>query len=136
MNADERRDRDPLTQSVIGAFYEVSSELGYGFLEAVYRRALVIALVDRGHGVCTESSIPVSFRGQPVGDYRADLLVDGRLLVEVKVGAGLAAAHRAQLLNYLRATDVEVGLLVNFGPRLTFERLVFANDRKGIPRRR
>jgi len=115
MKAEERRNRDPLTQSVIGAFYEVSSELGYGFLEAVYRRALVIALLDRGHRACAESAIPVTFRGQPVGDYRADILVDGCLLVEVKVGAGLVAAHRAQMLNYLRATDVEVGLLVNFG---------------------
>jgi GxxExxY protein len=134
MNADERRIRDPLTESVIGAFYEVSSELGYGFLEAVYRRALVIALVERGHDVSAEVAVAVSVRGQSVGDYRADLLVDGRLLVEVKVGAGLAAAHRAQLLNYLRATNVEVGLLVNFGPRLTFERLVFANERKRLLR--
>ncbi|MEK6612773.1 MAG: GxxExxY protein [Gemmatimonadota bacterium] len=130
MNADERRIPDPLTQSVIGAFYEVYSELGFGFLEAVYRRALEVALVDRGHRVAAESPIAVCFRGWSVGDYRADLLVDGRLLVEVKAGGGLVSGHRAQLLNYLRATTVEVGLLVNFGPKLDFERLVFANERK------
>jgi GxxExxY protein len=130
MNADERRLPDLLTHSVIGAFYDVYSELGFGFLEAVYRRALVVSLVDRGHSVDTETSIPVFFRGCPVGDYRADLVVDERLLVEVKAGGGLVPAHRAQLLNYLRATTVEVGLLVNFGPKLAFERLVFANARK------
>ena len=135
MNAEERRLPDPLAHSVIGAFYEVHSELGFGFLEAVYRRALAVSLVERGHRVAAESAIPVFFRGCTVGDYRADLLVDERLLVEVKAGGGLVPAHRAQLLNYLRATTVEVGLLVNFGPKLAFERLVFANARKRTPTR-
>lgn len=136
MNADEHRNRDPLTHSVIGAFFEVFQELGFGFLEAVYRRAMVLALVDRGLWVEAEAHIPVLFRERPVGDYRADLLVEHRLIVEVKAGESLAPAHRAQLLNYLRATPIEVGLLVNFGARLTFERFIFANDRKKSPSRR
>ncbi|MHB1313587.1 MAG: GxxExxY protein [Gemmatimonadaceae bacterium] len=130
MNAEEHRTRDPLTHDAIGAVFEVYQELGFGFLEAVYRRALVIAIADRGHPVETEVCIPVHFRRRPVGDYRADLIVDRRLIVEVKAGEALGSAHRAQLLNYLRATSVEVGLLVNFGYRLTFERLIFTNDRK------
>ena len=130
MNTEEHRNRDPLTHSVIGAFFEVYRELGFGFLEAVYRRAMVLALIDRGLWVEAEARIPVEFRGHLVGDYRADLLVDQRLIVEVKAGEGLVAAHRAQLLHYLRATPVEIGLLVNFGERLTFERFILTNDRK------
>ena len=130
MNADEHRDRDPLTHDVIGAFFEVYQELGYGFLESVYRRALVLALVDRGLWVEAEAHIPVLFRKCPVGDYRADLVVEHRLIVEVKAGEGIVPAHRAHLLNLLRATAVEVGLLVNFGANLSFERMLFTNDRK------
>lgn len=136
MNTDEHRNSDPLTHLVIGTFFEVHKELGYGFLESVYRRALVLALVDRGLWVEAESPIPVLFKGRPVGDYRADLLVDKRLIVEVKAGEGLVAAHRAQLLNYLRATSVEIGLLVNFGEKLTFEPFIFTNDRKQTASRR
>lgn len=136
MNADEHRNRDPLTHLVIGAFFEVYKELGYGFLESVYRRALVLALVDLGLWIEAEAPIPVLFRERPVGDYRADLLVERQLIVEVKAGEGIAPAHRGQLLNYLRATPVEVGLLVNFGAKLTFERFIFANERKQSPSRR
>jgi GxxExxY protein len=78
----------------------------------------------------TEAGILVSFKGRLVGEYRADLLVDRRVIVEVKAGECLSPAHRAQLLNYLRSTSVEIGLLVNFGEKLTFERLIFSNDRK------
>lgn len=130
INTDEHRNRDPLTHQVIGTFYEVHTELGFGFLESVYRRALVVALLDQGLSVEPETAIPVLFRGQSVGDYRADLLVEGRLIIEIKAGVGLVPAHRAQLLNYLRATSMEVGLLVNFGEKLTFERFIFTNDRK------
>jgi GxxExxY protein len=130
MNTEEHGIRDPLTHLVIGTFFEVHKELGYGFLESVYRRALVLALVDRGLWVEAEAPIPVLFRERPVGDYRADLLVERRLIVEVKAGESLAPSHRAQLLNYLRATAVEVGLLVNFGAKLSFERFLFTNDRK------
>ena len=130
MNTEMHRNRDPLTHQVIGAFFEVYRELGVGFLEAVYCRALAISLADKGLVVESEARIPVFFKGEPVGDYRADLLVEGRLIVEVKAVDAMAAVHRAQLLNYLRATTIEVGLLVNFGAKFSFERLLFTNDRK------
>ena len=130
MNTDEHGTRDPLSRQVIGAFYEVYRELGIGFLEVVYCRALLITLADKGLVVEGEALIPVFFKGQPVGDYRADLLVERRLIIEVKAVETLASVHRAQLLNYLRATTIEVGLLVNFGAKLSFERLLFTNDRK------
>ncbi|HEY5492441.1 MAG TPA: GxxExxY protein [Gemmatimonadaceae bacterium] len=130
MNTEEHGHRDPLSRQVIGAFYEVYRELGIGFLEAVYCRALAITLSEKGLVVESEARIPVFFKGEAVGDYRADLLVERRLLVEVKAVDSPASVHRAQLLNYLRATTVEVGLLVNFGAKFTFERLLFTNDRK------
>ena len=130
MNTEMHRNRDPLTHQVIGTFFEVYRELGVGFLEAVYCRALAISLADKRLVVESEVRIPVFFKGQPVGDYRADLLVERRLIVEVKAVDALGSAHRAQLLNYLRATTIEVGLLVNFGAKFGFERLLFTNDRK------
>lgn len=130
MNTEEHRNRDPLTRQVIGAFYDVYRELGIGFLEAVYCCALVITLTEKGLAVEPEPRIPVFFKGKTVGDYRADLLIERRLIVEVKAVEALGSAHRAQLLNYLRATTVEVGLLVNFGAKFSFERLLFTNDRK------
>ena len=130
MNTEMHRNRDPLTHQVIGTFFEVYRELGVGFLEAVYCRALAISLADKRLVVESEVRIPVFFKGQPVGDYRADLLVERRLIVEVKAGEALGSVHRAQLLNYLRATTIEVGLLVNFGAKFGFERLLFTNDRK------
>ena len=130
MNTDEHRNRDPLTYRVIGAVFDVRRELGFGFLEAVYRRAMVHALIDRGLWVEAEARVPVHFQRHLVGDYRADLLVEHRLIVEVKAVESLVSAHRAQLLNYLRATTIEVGLLVNFGAKFSFERLLFTNDRK------
>jgi GxxExxY protein len=132
MNAEVIGHGDPLTYQVIGSLFEVYRELGFGFLEAVYQRAVALSLADQGLAVVSEARIPVSFRGRPVGDYRADLLVEGRLIVEIKAGEGIAPAHRVQLLNYLRATPVEKGLLVNFGQKLTFERFIFTNDRKQV----
>lgn len=130
MNTEEDGRDDPLTCKVIGSLFAVYRELGFGFLEAVYQRAVAVSLADQGLAVESEARIPVSFKDRPVGDFRADLLVERRLIVEVKAGDGLVPAHRAQLLNYLRATSMEVGLLVNFGPKLTFERFVFSNARK------
>ena len=135
MKAEQYGQGDPLSYKVIGSFFEVYRELGFGFLEAVYQRAVALSLADQGLSVEGEARIPVSFKDRLVGDYRADLLVERRLIVEVKAGDGIVSAHRVQLLNYLRATPVEVGLLVNFGQKLTFERFLFTNDRKrGTPR--
>lgn len=104
-----------LTSEIIAACYEVSRELGPGFLESVYQRALVIALSDRGLAVCREVPISVYFRGQAVGEFQADILVEGCVIVELKACERLAPEHQAQLINYLNASELEVGLLVNFG---------------------
>lgn len=119
-----------LTEKIIGTFYNVYNELGYGFLESVYERSLAIALRANGLEVLEQVAIPVHFRGNLVGDFAADLLVNGIVLLELKAARAIDQAHVAQLLNYLKATDVEVGLLLNFGPKPEFKRLVFGNDRK------
>ena len=119
-----------LTEKVIGVFYEVYNELGGGFLESVYENSLAVALRSNGFDVEKQISIPVWFRGVKVGDFVADLLVNGCVLLELKAGRAIDSAHTAQLLNYLKATNVEVGLLLNFGPRPEFKRVAFGNQRK------
>ncbi len=119
-----------LTQAIIGTFYEVYNELGHGFLESVYENSLCIALREKGFEVLQQIAVPVSFRGRLVGDFQADLLVDKLVILELKSCRAIEQAHVAQLLNYLKATEVEVGLLLNFGPRPEFKRVVFGNERK------
>ncbi|MBV9211897.1 MAG: GxxExxY protein, partial [Acidobacteria bacterium] len=121
-----------LTQKIIGVFFEVYNELGCGFLESVYEKSLEVALTSAGLNVHRQIQIPVWFRGQKVGDFTADILVNECVLLELKAVRTLDAAHEAQLLNYLRATDIEVGLLLNFGLKPEFKRLVFDNPRKQI----
>ena len=113
-----------LTGVIIGAFYEIYRRLGYGFCEAVYQRALPIELARRGVSTDREVPLTVHYRGAVVGEYRADLIVDGKVLVETKVGERIIQAHEMQLLNYLSATGIRVGLVLNFGPRPTFRRLL------------
>jgi GxxExxY protein len=110
----------------------VYNELGYGFLESVYEKSLQIALNATGLKAFTQIEIPVLFRGQSVGDFTADVLVEGCVLLELKAAKALDRAHEAQLLNYLRATEIEVGLLLNFGLKPEFKRLIFDNPRKAI----
>jgi len=133
MNADERgfKHRE-LTEKIIGVFYEVYNELGHGFLESVYEEAMAVALPQAGLKVERQVPLRVTFRGVVVGDFRADLLVESAVLLELKASRDIDPAHEAQLLNYLRATEIEVGLLLNFGPKPQFKRLVFENSRKGI----
>src|SRR5688572_6670980 len=119
-----------LTKEIIGVFYEVYNELGHGFIESVYENALCLALREKGHEVYQQIAIPVWFRKTQVGDFDADLMVDKLVLLELKVARTLEEAHTAQLLNYLKATEIEVGLLLNFGPRPEFKRVAFGNDRK------
>ena len=119
-----------LSRRVIGVFYEVYNELGPGFLESVYQRAFAIALADAGLHFEREIPVRVHFRGTPVGDFRPDFVVGQSLLVELKAVRDLATEHQAQLLNYLRASPFEVGLLLNFGLEPTIRRLAFANQRK------
>lgn len=121
-----------LTEQIIRVFYDVYNELGYGFAESVYQNAFAVALKTAGLDVEREFAIPVYFRHHVVGQFRADLTVGGRVIVETKTCRVLDSSHEAQLLNYLRATEMEVGLLFNFGPRPQFRRLLFDNDRKRI----
>ena len=134
-NAEERERRRDLphrtsAHAVIGAYYDVYRELGYGFLEAVYQRAFAKALADRGMPFTREPSVVICFRGVEVGEYRPDFVVDSAIVVELKAARTLDPAHEAQLMNYLRASDLEVGLLFNFGPRAAFRRFVWSNARK------
>jgi GxxExxY protein len=121
-----------LTQKIIGVFYEVYNELGHGFLESTYAEALAVALEECGLSAVREAPLPVWFRGRKVGQHYADFIVGGVALLELKAVRTLESAHEAQLPHYLRATDVEVGLLLNFGPRPQFRRLLFDNERKKI----
>lgn len=121
-----------LTEKIIGVFYDVYNELGHGFLEAVYRKALLIALRQSGLRAEEEVLIPVWFRGQQIGDFRADLVVENQVILELKAARALDPAHEAQLMHYLRATQIEVGLFLNFGPSPVFKRLAYDNDRKQI----
>lgn len=119
-----------ITQAVIGAFYSTYNELGPGFPEFVMRRALSIALHEMGLAVREEAELPVWFRGYQIARFRADMLVAETVLVEVKVRPEIEPFHVAQVLHYLRASDIEVGLLLNFGREPRFKRIVFENGRK------
>jgi GxxExxY protein len=120
-----------LTREIIGAFFDVYNELGYGFVESVYQRALPLALVARGVRSERERPLTVLFRGCVVGDYRADLVVEEKVIVESKVADKILPVHEMQLLNYLRATGITVGLVLNFGPRPTFRRLLLTSPQQG-----
>jgi GxxExxY protein len=119
-----------LTERVIGVFYDVYNELGYGFLESVYREAMRLALTQAGLSVKTEVPVPVSFRGVVVGIFRADLIVDDCLLVELKAVDQIVRQHESQTMHYLRATSIEVALLMNFGIQPRFKRFVMDNKLK------
>jgi GxxExxY protein len=121
-----------LTEKIIRVFYDVYNELGHGFLESTYAESLTVALRESGMTAAREVPVPVWFRGRKVGQYFADLIVDGVILLELKAARTLESAHEAQLLHYLRATDIEVGLLLNFGLHPRFRRLLFDNARKKI----
>ena len=133
MNADTRGlKHKELTETIIGVFFEVYNELGHGFPESVYERAFEIALTVKGLEVRRQIQVPVWFRGQKVGDFVADVMVNGVVLLELKAARALDSSHEAQLLNYLRATKIEVGLLFNFGVKPEFRRLAFDNSRKQV----
>ena len=114
-----------LTRIIIGCAFDVLNELGPGFLESVYEKAMAIAVSEAGLRVRTQAPIEVLFRGQVVGEFYADLLIDDKVIVELKaVPSPLAPIHEAQLINYLNATGVPIGLLMNFGqPKLQYRRL-------------
>jgi len=122
-----------LTDKILGTFYEVYNELGHGFIESVYENSLAIALREKGFEVLQQIDVPVWFRGSQVGDFDADLMVERAVILELKSARAIDPAHVAQLLNYLRATEIEIGLLLNFGPKPEFRRLIFDNPRKAPP---
>ena len=121
---------EDLTQEILKSFFDVYNKLGFGFLERVYENSLALLLRERGFLVQQQSPIIVYFQGVAVGDYFADLLVNNLVIVELKAAEALRQEHLAQLRNYLRATDMEVGLLLNFGQKPTFKRVFLTNDRK------
>ncbi len=113
-----------ITEKILGCCFDVMNELGTGFLESVYQSALIIALKQEGLTAQREVGLEVQFRGQKVGEFYADLLVENKVIVELKACRELIPMHEAQLINYLKATGIRVGLLINFGkPRLEFARL-------------
>jgi GxxExxY protein len=120
-----------ITGKVIGAFFKVYNTLGYGFNEKVYENALAIELHKAGLKAVKQLEIVVYYQGENVGDYRADIVVNDVVIVELKAVRELAEEHEAQLLNYLKATTIEVGLLLNFGVKAEHKRKVYDNDRKG-----
>lgn len=119
-----------LTDAILCCFYHVYNTLGYGFLEKVYQRALLLELQNRGISAVAEAPISVLYRGQVVGEYFCDLRVENCVIVEIKATSRLVADHEAQLLNYLKATKMEVGLLLNFGPEPQVKRKAYSNSRK------
>lgn len=118
-----------LTQKVIGAFFNTYNELGPGFPEFVCRTALAITLSDAGLDVVQEATLPVWFRSRPIVRFRVDMVVESVLLIEVKATRHIEPWHASQLRHYLKAAQLSVGLLLNFGPQPTFQRIVFETAR-------
>ncbi|MCK4312120.1 MAG: GxxExxY protein [Candidatus Cloacimonetes bacterium] len=114
-----------ITEKIIKCFYIVFDELGTGFLESVYMKALIIELENIGLNVDSEKEIKVYYRGIIIGNFRADIVVEDKVIIEIKAISALNSQHEAQLLNYLKATGIRVGLLVNFGNKLEFKRRIY-----------
>lgn len=119
-----------LTDKILKAFYDVYNELGYGFLEKVYQNSLFIELKSRGFKVEAQKQIRENYKGFEVGEYYADIVVDDLVILELKADEFLVKEFEAQLINYLRGTNMEVGLLLNFGKKPEFIRKVYENRRK------
>ena len=119
-----------LTDKVIKAFYKVYNTLGYGFLEKVYENALIIELENNGLNVEAQKPISVLYENRVVGDYFADLCVAGTVIIELKAAESLSQSNEAQLINYLKATGIEVGLLLNFGRKPEFVRKIFTTKKQ------
>ena len=121
-----------ITKKIIEAYYKVYNSLGYGFLEKVYENALKIELKRTNLKVDQQKNVKVFYNEFEVGDYFADLIVEDLVIVELKAAEILCEEHEAQLINYLKATNLEVDLLLNFGKKAEFKRKVFSNDRKSV----
>ncbi len=121
---------EELTNAIIKTFYEVYNELGYGFLEKVYQNSLFLELRNKGFKVEAQKKISVYYKGIEVGEYYADLIVEDLVILELKAAEYIVKDFENQILNYLRSTDCEVGLLLNFGKKPEFKRKIFENYRK------
>lgn len=119
-----------LTKSIIGIYYNVYNELGFGFLEKVYHKALLIELKNNGYKIDSEKKVNVYYKNEVVGEYIPDIIINNSVIVELKCVEYLTDIHENQLLNYLKATDCEVGLILNFGKDPQFIRKIFTNDLK------
>jgi GxxExxY protein len=122
--------QESISQQLIGSLFSVYNDLGFGFLEEPYKRALVVELAARGLSARREVPFDIIYRGVTVGEYRCDILVRESIIVEVKASSSLTDADERQLLNYLKASRIEVGFLLLFGPKPLFRRLIYTNDRK------
>ena len=125
MNQDSNFLYKELSEKIIGAFYAVYDEMGYGFLEKVYELTLLKVLELRNIPTENQVTIKINYKNEYLCDYVLDTIVDRKIILELKAAESLANIHTAQLLNYLKATDFKVGLLLNFGPKPEFKRFVF-----------
>jgi GxxExxY protein len=123
------------TEKIIQAFYKVYNTLGYGFLEKVYQNALLIELLNIGFECKSQAAVVVYYEEFPIGNYYADIIVDDCIIIENKAAEALREENELQLINYLKATQIEVGLLLNFGKKPEVRRKIFTNNRKNIERR-
>ena len=121
-----------LTDRILQVFYDVYNELGYGFLEKVYQNSLYLELISRGFKVSAQKQIKVYYKGVEVGEYYADMLVNDLVILELKAADYIVQDFEWQLINYLRGTEIEVGLVLNFGIKPDFRRKVFENERKNL----
>jgi GxxExxY protein len=119
-----------ITDSILKAYYNVYNELGSGFLEKVYQNSMFFELKSFGLKVEAQKQIQVYFKNQLVGDFYSDLLIEDKVIVELKATEFLMDIHTAQIMNYLKATPIEVGMLLNFGEEPEFKRVIYTNDRK------
>lgn len=119
-----------LTDQIIRAFYNVYNQLGFGFLEKVYENAMIVELVEMGLNVEQQKKVDVYYKDNNVGHYLSDLIVENKVIIEVKAAENICPEHECQLINYLKASDKEVGVLLNFGKHPGVKRKIFTNNRK------
>jgi GxxExxY protein len=121
---------EALTEKLIGVFYTVYNDLGHGFLEKIYQKAFALQLSKQGFNFEEQKGLRIHYLGVDLGEFYADLVVQSTVIVELKAAAALETAHELQLLNFLKASGIEVGLLLNFGPKPQVRRMIFDNEKK------
>lgn len=126
------KDREVVGKEIVQAFYRVYNSLGHGFLEKIYENSLALELRSAGFAVQPQAPIDVFYKGEIMGKYFADLLVEGCIIVEIKAVEHLVVEHEAQLLHYLRATNIDLGFLINFGPKPQIKRKIYQTARRSF----